>query len=119
MVISGNSLIAVVEVKSQVGSFGNNFNNRVRLASSIYYIKWNDIQQLIDYPGEILEVGRSCIEKDARNTATMQMLWRGTALYSNHYNIQVMFGCPSFPGTDPAQHSQGLSYLYHHHLAPP
>src|SRR5437879_6017150 len=59
-----------------------------------------DIQKMIDYPGEVLEVGRSCIAKDARNTATMQMLWRGTALYSYHYNIQVMFGCPSFPGTD-------------------
>jgi putative hemolysin len=78
-----------------------------------------DIQPLIDYPGEILELGRSCIAKDARNTATMQMLWRGIALYSHHYNIQVMFGCASMPGTDPSQHSQAMSYLYHHHLAPP
>jgi L-ornithine Nalpha-acyltransferase len=78
-----------------------------------------DIQPIIDYPGEVLEVGRSCIAKDARNTATMQMLWRGIALYSFHYKIQVMFGCPSLPGTDPSQHSQALSYLYHHHLAPP
>ncbi|HEX9558844.1 MAG TPA: ornithine--acyl-ACP N-acyltransferase OlsB, partial [Reyranella sp.] len=23
------------------------------------------------------------------------------------------------PGTDPSQHAQALSYLYHHHLAPP
>jgi putative hemolysin len=78
-----------------------------------------DIQPMIDYPGEVLELGRSCIEKDARNTATMQMLWRGIALYAYHYNIQVMFGCASMPGTDPSQHSQALSYLYHHHLAPP
>jgi L-ornithine Nalpha-acyltransferase len=78
-----------------------------------------DIQPMIDYPGEVLEVGRSCIEKDARNTATMQMLWRGIALYAYHYNIQIMFGCPSTPGTDPSQHAQALSYLYHHHLAPP
>ena len=28
----------------------NNFNNRVRLATSIYYIKWNNIQQLIVPP---------------------------------------------------------------------
>jgi putative hemolysin len=74
---------------------------------------------MIDYPGEVLEVGRSCIEKDARNTATMQMLWRGIALYSFHYDIQVMFGCASLPGTDPSQHAQAMSYLYHHHLAPP
>jgi putative hemolysin len=78
-----------------------------------------DIQPMIDYPGEVLEAGRSCIARDARNTATMQMLWRGIALYSYHYNIQVMFGCASIPGTDPAQHAQALSYLYHHHLAPP
>lgn len=78
-----------------------------------------DIQPMIDYPGEVLELGRSCIEKDARNTATMQMLWRGIALYAFHYNIQVMFGCASLPGTDPSQHGLPLSYLYHHHLAPP
>jgi L-ornithine Nalpha-acyltransferase len=78
-----------------------------------------DVQKMIDYPGEVLELGRSCIAKDARNTATMQMLWRGIALYAYHYNIQVMFGCASFPGTDPTQHAQALSYLYHHHLAPP
>ena len=78
-----------------------------------------DIQPMIDYPGEVLELGRSCIEKDARNTATMQMLWRGIALYAFHYNIQVMFGCASLPGTDPSQHALPLSYLHHHHLAPP
>src|SRR5260370_37264200 len=77
-----------------------------------------DIQKMIDYPGEVLELGRSCIAKHARNTATMQMLWRGIALYAYHYDIQVMFGCASFPGTDPAQHAQAMSYLYHHHLAP-
>ena len=78
-----------------------------------------DITKIIEYPGEVLELGRSCIAKDARNTATMQMLWRGIALYAYHYNIQIMFGCASFPGTDPSQHTQAMSYLYHHHLAPP
>jgi hypothetical protein len=32
VVISGKDLVAVIEVKSQVGSFGNNFNNRVEEA---------------------------------------------------------------------------------------
>ena len=78
-----------------------------------------DIQPMMDVPGEVLELGRSCIASDARNTATMQMLWRGIALYCYHYDIKVMFGCASFPGTDPSQHAQAFSYLYHHHLAPP
>src|SRR6185295_18931814 len=78
-----------------------------------------DITKIVEYPGEVLELGRSCIARDARNTATMQMLWRGVALYAHHYNIELMFGCPSTPGTDPKQNAQALSYLYHHHLAPP
>ena len=32
VVVSGSSLVAAAEVKSQVGSFGNNFNNRVEEA---------------------------------------------------------------------------------------
>ena len=32
VLLSGNDLVAAVEVKSQVGSFGNNFNNRVEEA---------------------------------------------------------------------------------------
>ena len=75
-------------------------------AGRFYSAAEYDIGPLIDYPGEILELGRSCIEKDARNTATMQMLWRGIALYIYHFDIKVMFGCPSFPGTDPAQHTR-------------
>ena len=30
-----------------------------------------------------------------------------------------MFGCASLPGTDPEVLALPLSYLYHHHLAPP
>lgn len=32
VVVSGNDLVATIEIKSQVGSFGNNFNNRVEEA---------------------------------------------------------------------------------------
>ena len=88
-------------------------------AGRFYSAAEYDIQKMIDYPAEVLELGRSCVAKDARNTATMQMLWRGIALYCYHYDIKVMFGCASFPGTDPSQHAQAFSYLYHHHLAPP
>jgi putative hemolysin len=88
-------------------------------AGRFYSAAEYDIAKMIDYPGEVLELGRSCVAKDARNTATMQMLWRGIALYCYHYDIKVMFGCASFPGTDPSQHAQAFAYLHHNHLAPP
>jgi outer membrane receptor protein involved in Fe transport len=37
-------------VKSYEVGAKNNFNNRVRIATSVYYIQWNDIQQLIVPP---------------------------------------------------------------------
>ena len=66
-----------------------------------------DITPIRKYPGEILEVGRSCVDPAYRNRA-----------YVNRFNIAMMFGCASFHGTDPQKHAMALSYLYHYHLAP-
>ena len=68
--------------------------------------------------GEILELGRSCVDAAYRNRPAMQLLWRGIAAYVFHYDIALMFGCASLPGTDPDALAVPLSYLHHHHLAP-
>ena len=78
-----------------------------------------DIRAVRNYPGEILEVGRSCVDPAFRNRAVMQLLWRGIGAYVAKFNVGLMFGCASFHGTDPAEHKMALSYLYHYHLAPP
>lgn len=78
-----------------------------------------DITPLLSYPGEILELGRSCIDAEYRTGAVMQVLWRGLTAYVFKYDVQLMFGCASFPGTDPKAHALPLSYLHYHHLAPP
>ena len=78
-----------------------------------------DISAVVAYPGEILELGRSCVDASARNRPTMQLLWRGIAAYVFSYQIDLMFGCASLPGTDPDALAAPLSYLYYHHLAPP
>ena len=71
-------------------------------------------------PGtRFLELGRSCVLKSHRAKAsTMQLLWRGNQLYIERFRIEVMFGCASFPGTDPDAHALPLSYLHHFHRAP-
>ncbi|MDD4617296.1 MAG: GNAT family N-acetyltransferase, partial [Alphaproteobacteria bacterium] len=78
-----------------------------------------DISRLQAYPGEILELGRSCIDSEYRTGTVMQLLWRGLSLYVARHNVALMFGCASLPGTDPQALKIPLSYLYHHHLAPP
>jgi len=77
-----------------------------------------DIGPLLAYPGEILELGRSCVDPAYRTRPTMQLLWRGIASYVFQNDIKVMFGCASLPGTDPEALAVPLSYLHHYHLAP-
>jgi L-ornithine Nalpha-acyltransferase len=78
-----------------------------------------DITCIETHRGGILELGRSCVDADHRNRAVMQLLWRGIAAYVLHYQIDLMFGCASLPGTDPEALALELSYLHHVHLAPP
>jgi putative hemolysin len=77
-----------------------------------------DIARLVAYPGEILELGRSCVDNAYRQRPTMQLLWSGIAAYVFHFDIALMFGCASLPGTDPDALAVPLSYLHHHRLAP-
>ena len=78
-----------------------------------------DITRILEYPGEILELGRSCIDAEYRTGAVMQILWRGLSAYIFQHQVALMFGCASLPGTDPQALAVPLSYLYYHHLAPP
>lgn len=81
-----------------------------------------DLQPLLDtadaQSGELLELGRSCVLPAYRNSGTIQLLWRGIAVYLKQHRIAAMFGCASFAGTDPDVHAEALSYLFYNHLAP-
>ncbi len=78
-----------------------------------------DISMLERFPGQLLELGRSCTDAAYRSRAVMQLLWRGIAAYVFHYGIDLMFGCASLHGTDPDALAAELSYLHGYHLAPP
>jgi len=78
-----------------------------------------DIAPLLAVEGELLELGRSCVEAAYRTRPTMQLMWRGVAEYSLKHDIKLMFGCASLPGTDTKAVAPALSYLHHYHLAPP
>jgi putative hemolysin len=71
-------------------------------------------------PGyRFLELGRSCVLKPYRTKRTVELLWEGLWSYARRHHVDVMIGCASFEGTDPAAHAQALSFLHHNRLAPP
>ena len=77
-----------------------------------------DISKILAVKGELVELGRSCVDARHRSGATVQALLRGLKAYVDHYDIKIMFGCASLHGTDPADLALPLSCLHHYHLAP-
>ena len=66
-----------------------------------------------------MELGRSCVLAPYRGKRSVELLWHGLWTYVREYKIDVMIGCASFEGTDPAVHAEALSFLHHNALAPP
>ncbi|MGY6633515.1 MAG: l-ornithine N(alpha)-acyltransferase [Alkalilacustris sp.] len=67
----------------------------------------------------LLELGRSCVHPDHRGGSAMFLLWNALADYVLERRIEILFGVASFHGTDPQALRMPLSWLHHHHLAPP
>ena len=66
-----------------------------------------------------LELGRSCILQSYRSRpGAMQLLWKGLMAYVARFDIDLMFGCASFAGTDPEAMALPFSYLHHFHPMP-
>ena len=65
-----------------------------------------------------LELGRSCVLASHRDKRTLELLWRGISAYVRRHRVDVMIGCASLEGTNPAALAQPLSFLHHHASCP-
>jgi putative hemolysin len=77
-----------------------------------------DISKFLAVPGELVELGRSCVDMNYRAGTVVQALLRGLVAYVTMHDIRLMFGCASLHGIDPDELALPLSYLHHHLLAP-
>jgi L-ornithine Nalpha-acyltransferase len=58
-----------------------------------------------------LELGRSCVLKPYRTRPVVELLWQGIWNYVRGHRLDVMMGCASLEGVDPAQHKDTLNFL--------
>lgn len=78
-----------------------------------------DLSDLAAPSGQIMELGRSCVDAGYRDGAVIQLLWKGIAHQIEAHQVGLMLGCASLRGTDPDALALPLSWLHHRHLAPP
>jgi putative hemolysin len=101
-----------------VGTYRLLRRDAARRLGGFYSADEYDIAPIVSHEGEILELGRSCVDAAYRHRPAMQLLWSGIAAYVFHHDVRLMFGCASLPGTDPDTLATPLAYLHHYHLAP-
>ena len=77
-----------------------------------------DLTRIKKLGGHVLELGRSCVAKEYRSLAVVNLLWVGIARYIEIHNISAMFGCASFHTNNENEISQAFAYLKRHHFAP-
>jgi putative hemolysin len=94
-------------------------SDRLPQAGRFYSETEYDLTALKSSGRKLVELGRSCVHPDYRGGPAMLLLWNALAGYVLDQNIEILFGTASFHGTNLAKLAQPLTWLHHHHLAPP
>lgn len=77
-----------------------------------------DLATLKRLPGELLELGRSCVAHSHRNATTISRLWHAIIEYARQRSIVRLFGCGSLHQSEVEDVMPTYAYLRDHYLAP-
>ena len=93
------------------------FDSGAQIARS-YAAQFYDLARLAAYGGRMLEMGRFCIRPGLRDPEILRTAWAMMTRIVDATGVELMFGCSSFPGTDPRAHLAGFAMLRKRFLAP-
>ena len=85
---------------------------------SSYSAQFYDLSRLSTYPGPMAELGRFCIHPEHPDPDILRLAWGALTRIVDATAVQMLFGCTSFEGADPALHQNALAQLKEAHLAP-
>ena len=83
-----------------------------------YSSQFYGLDGLKDIGGRALELGRFCVDPNESHPDIIRLAWAELTQYIYENNIQLLFGCSSFQGTDIHAHAEALALLKERHLAP-
>jgi L-ornithine Nalpha-acyltransferase len=80
-----------------------------------YAAQFYDLQGLSRHPAPVMELGRFCVAPDRRTDADLlRVAWGAITRLVDVHGVQMLFGCASFAGADPAAHHDALCALRRH-----
>ena len=78
-----------------------------------------DLTRLAARGGTLVELGRFCTDPEHRSPDLVRLAWAFAARLVDAWRARFLFGCTSFPGTDPGKEAAALGLLAACCLAPP
>lgn len=89
-----------------------------------YSAQFYGLARLAAYPGPMVEMGRVCVDPNHRpnhraDADILRLVWAALAAFVDHHGTQMLFGCTSFQGVDPAPYWASFAHLEANHAPPP
>ncbi|WP_127112267.1 GNAT family N-acetyltransferase [Shimia sediminis] len=83
-----------------------------------YAAQFYELSALKGFDGRMVEMGRFCIHPDVQDADILRVAWGAMTTYVDENNVEMLFGCSSFSGTDAAEYFDAFAMLRDKHLAP-
>ncbi|MEO0379838.1 MAG: GNAT family N-acyltransferase [Pseudomonadota bacterium] len=86
--------------------------------SRSYSAQYYALDALAAYDGKMVEMGRFCVDPDARDPDILRVAWGAMTAYVDDNRVELLFGCSSFAGTETEDYLDAFAMLKARHLAP-
>lgn len=83
-----------------------------------YSAQFYGLNGLRGFKGRMVEMGRFCVHPDWTDPDILRVAWGAMTAYVDENNIEMLFGCSSFAGTETEDYLDAFAMLKHRHLAP-
>ncbi|OUS06872.1 ornithine-acyl-ACP acyltransferase [Rhodobacterales bacterium 52_120_T64] len=83
-----------------------------------YSAQFYDLDCLYKIEGMIVEMGRFCIDPAHTHPHILRAAWSAIAEFVDDNDVELLFGCSSFSGTNSDEYTDAFALLKERHLAP-
>ena len=83
-----------------------------------YSAQFYELSALQAFQGKMVEMGRFCIHPELRDPDILRVAWGAMTRYVDDNDVEMLFGCSSFKGTDAEVYADAFAMLKDRHLAP-
>ncbi|MCR8825519.1 GNAT family N-acetyltransferase [Pseudosulfitobacter koreensis] len=84
-----------------------------------YSAQFYNLDALARFAGKMVEMGRFCVDPAVTDPDVLRVAWGAMTAYVDREEIELLFGCSSFAGTDAGAYLDAFALLRDRHLAPP